>query len=97
MRQVKKVEIIISSLEINEVSEILDKVQVSGYTIIKNASGKGERGTTYNDLDREFSNSYFMTVCTNEQQLEQLVKMITPLLKKVGGVCLVTEANWLIH
>jgi len=52
---------------------------------------------TYNDLDREFSNSYFMTVCTNEQQLEQLVKMITPLLKKVGGVFLVTEANWLVH
>jgi hypothetical protein len=48
-------------------------------------------------LDREFSNSYFMTVCTNEQQLEQLVKMITPLLKKVGGVFLVTEANWLVH
>jgi hypothetical protein len=35
MRQVQKVEIIISSLEINEVSEILDKVQVSGYTLIK--------------------------------------------------------------
>jgi nitrogen regulatory protein PII len=97
MQQVKKVEIIISSLEVEEVSEILDKAKVSGYTVIKNALGKGERGFSYADFDEESSNSYVMTVCTNEQQLENLVNLLKPLLKKVGGVCLVTDATWVIH
>lgn len=97
MQQVKKVEIIISTLEVDEVTEILDQLQISGYTLIKNTSGKGDRGFTYNDLGKEFSNSYLMTVCTNEKQLNDLVDLLMPLLKKIGGVCLVTDANWVIH
>ncbi|MEC4988098.1 MAG: transcriptional regulator [Oscillatoria sp. PMC 1068.18] len=97
MQEVKKVEIIVSSLEIEEVLQILDNIKVSGYTVIKNTSGKGDRGVSDDDLDRVFSNSYILTVCTNEKQLNQLVEIITPLLKKVGGICLVTEANWVLH
>ena len=97
MQQVKKVEIIISTLEVNEVLEILDTVRVSGYTVINNTSGKGDRGMSDNDLGRVFSNSYIMTVCTNEKQLNYLVDEITPVLKKIGGICLVTDANWVLH
>ncbi len=97
MQQVKKVEIIISTLELNEVTEILDSIKVSGYTIMKNVSGKGDRGASYNDLGAEFSNTYIMTVCTNEKQLEGLVQELLPLLKKIGGVCLVTDSSWVIH
>jgi nitrogen regulatory protein PII len=97
VQQVKKVEIIISTLEVNEVLEILDTVRVSGYTVINNTSGKGDRGMSDNDLGRVFSNSYIMTVCTNEKQLNYLVDEITPVLKKIGGICLVTDANWVLH
>lgn len=97
MQQVKKVEIIISTLELKEVIEILDVVRVSGYTIFKNISGKGDRGISNDDLNGVFSNSYIMTVCTNQKQLEDLIDEITPLLKKVGGICLVTDANRLEH
>ncbi|BAU66648.1 Nitrogen regulatory protein P-II [Stanieria sp. NIES-3757] len=44
MQSVHKVEIIISSLKINEVLDILEKLRVSGYTVINPASGKGDRG-----------------------------------------------------
>ncbi len=97
MQQVKKIEIIISILEINEVLDLLDKIGVSGYTVIKNASGKGDRGISDAEIDRIFSNTYVMTVCTNEKQLDYLIAEITPLLKKVGGVCLVTDTNWVSH
>jgi nitrogen regulatory protein PII len=97
MQQVKKVEIIISTLELNEVIEVLNVVRVSGYTILKNVSGKGERGISNDDLDGVLSNSYVMTICTNQKQLDDLVDEITPLLKKVGGVCLVTDVNWVEH
>lgn len=97
MQPVHKVEIIISSLEINEVLDILEKTRVSGYTVIEHTSGKGERGMTDSDLGKAFSNTYILTVCTNEKQLEFLTEEVTPLLKKVGGICLVTEAGWISH
>lgn len=97
MQAVKKVEIIIVDLEIESVLDILNQVKVSGYTVIKNTSGKGDRGVANDDLGTVFSNSYIMTVCTNEKQLEQLVDTVTPLLRKIGGICLVTEASWVLH
>lgn len=97
MQAVKKVEIIIGDLEVESVLDILSQVKVSGYTVIKNTSGKGDRGVANDDLGTVFSNSYIMTVCTNEKQLEQLVDTVTPLLRKIGGICLVTEASWVLH
>lgn len=49
------------------------------------------------DLSRAFSNTYILTVCTNEKQLDFLVEEVTPVLKKVGGICLVTDATWINH
>lgn len=97
MQPVHKVEIIISSLELNKVLKVLETVDISGYTVINPTSGKGDRGYVESDLGREFSNSYILTVCTNEKQLRLLTEKITPLLRKVGGICLVTEAAWLNH
>jgi nitrogen regulatory protein PII len=97
MQSVHKVEIIISSLKLERVLKILDSVDVSGYTVINNTMGKGDRGVTDSNLDRAFSNAYVLTVCTNEEQLNFLAQEITPLLKKVGGICLVTEAAWINH
>jgi nitrogen regulatory protein PII len=97
MQSVHKVEIIVSSLKLDRVLKILDKIEVSGYTVIDNTLGKGDRGFTDTDLDRVFSNAYILTVCTNDQQLDLLTTEITPVLKKVGGICLVTEATWISH
>ncbi|GAA6620742.1 P-II family nitrogen regulator [Scytonema sp. NUACC26] len=97
MQEVKKVEIIIDTSYIEDTLKILESVSVSGYTIIKDTSGKGERGLSCPDIDCLFSSSYIMTVCTNEKQLDSLVQKITPSLKKIGGVCLVTDAKWVNH
>ncbi|MEA5509466.1 transcriptional regulator [Crocosphaera sp. UHCC 0190] len=97
MQAVNKVEIIISTLELNEILDILNSVRVSGYTVIENIAGKGDRGMSYNDLDRTSSNSYIMTVCTDKKQLDFLVEEVVKLLKRIGGVCLVTDSNWVVH
>ena len=97
MEQVKKVEIITNTLEIEKVLGILDKVGVSGYTVIRDVTGKGDRGKIIDDLETEaLTNGYVMSVCTQEQQYK-LVDAIRPLLKKYGGVCLVSEAQWIVH
>lgn len=97
MQPVHKVEIIISSLELSKVLEILETIDISGYTVIDSTSGKGERGFVDSNLGREFSNAYILTVCTNERQLNFLTEKVTPLLRKVGGICLITEAAWISH
>lgn len=97
MESVKRVEIITNTLELEQVLKILDKVGVSGYTIIKDVIGKGDRGRVIDDLETEaLTNGYVMTVCTEEQE-HNVVEAIRPILKKFGGVCIVTDAKWIVH
>ncbi|MFN3598994.1 MAG: P-II family nitrogen regulator [Aquificaceae bacterium] len=93
----KKVEIVVDSVFLNRVLEILERTGVSGYTVIKDALGKGERGVMAGDeLTDVFKNSYIFTICT-EETVNKIVQELRPLLKKVGGVCLVSDVLWLIH
>ena len=97
MQAVKRVEIVTDTLELDRVLALLDKVGVSGYTVIRNAEGKGHRGVrSGDDVTRVFQNSYVLAACT-EEQLEQVVAAVRPVLKRVGGVCLVSDALWVMH
>lgn len=97
MQNVQKVEIIVDTSCLNETLEILDKVQVSGYTIFDHTTGKGDRGETSDEFNYGFRSNYILTVCTNQKQLDALAESLTPLLKKAGGLSLITDALWIKH
>ena len=99
MEAIKRLEIITNSLEIPKFLKVLEKVGVSGYTIIKDVTGKGKgnRGRFIDDLEtQELINGYVLSVCTEEQEYE-VVEAIRPILKKFGGVCIVSDAKWITH
>jgi nitrogen regulatory protein PII len=96
-QNVQKVEIIIDNYYLQEVLNLLDKIEVSGYTLFNRTSGKGDRGESCDDFYCNFQSAYILTVCTNEEQLFSLQEMLKPLLTKVGGICLVTSAQWIKH
>lgn len=97
MMPVKKIEIIVDELELPSLLNLLDEAGVSGYTVIKDATGKGDRGVRGGgDLTRVFANSYVLTVCP-EDKLALIVETIRPILKQRGGVCLVSDAQWIVH
>ncbi|MCM0594451.1 MAG: P-II family nitrogen regulator [Gloeotrichia echinulata IR180] len=97
MEAVKKVEIITNTLELQKVLVILEKAGVSGYTIIEDVVGKGDRGRVINDLETHvLTNGYVMSICTEEQQ-QKLVAAIEPILQKFGGVCIVSDVKWIAH
>ena len=97
MQVVKRVEIVIDTLELDRILALLDKAGVSGYTVIRNAEGKGHRGIrSGDDLTSVFQNSYVLTTCS-EEQLAKVVAAVQPVLKRIGGVCLVSNALWVMH
>ncbi|MCS7088760.1 MAG: hypothetical protein NZL91_08700 [Thermoflexales bacterium] len=97
MRAIKRVEIITDALEIERVAQLLEQHGVTGYTIIRDVIGKGERGIRRGDeLSGVFKNSYLLTTCEPEQ-LPAIVEAVRPILKQRGGVCLVSDAMWVKH
>jgi len=97
MESVKRVEVVVDSVEVRRVTEALESVGVSGYTVIPTVSGHGERGFRDGDgVSGVFENSYVLTTCPPEQ-LQRVIEAIRPLLQETGGICLVSDAQWVRH
>ncbi|MGL5034742.1 MAG: P-II family nitrogen regulator [Microcystaceae cyanobacterium] len=94
LESVKKVEIIVSQLEVSAVLKIIKKNGIERYTIINNVSGWGEHGRYGDDL---ITNSCIMIICSNSAVAEQLSEAMQPLLKKLGGIFIITDAQWIAH
>lgn len=94
LQPIKKIEIIVSYLEVPAVLKILKKNLVKRYTVINNVSGSGEHGYSGDDL---ITNSYIMIICTELELAEQLSIAMQPLLKKLGGIFIVTDGQWIAH
>ncbi|MCX8023480.1 MAG: hypothetical protein N2745_12005 [Syntrophorhabdaceae bacterium] len=97
MKPLKKIEIVVDSVETEEILKILDEAGITGYTVIKDVFGKGERGQRDGQgLTSVFWNNYIITACPEELMLK-VVEAIRPILKRFGGVCLVSDTYWVIH
>lgn len=97
MKAVKKVEIVAESDFLPKIVRLLEKEQISGYTVIRNASGKGDKGVRDGyGLTDVFQNIYILLACS-EEELQRITEPLRALLKRIGGICLVSDAQWLIH
>jgi nitrogen regulatory protein PII len=97
VENVKRLEIITDALAMKEVCATLDKQGIPGWTIIRDVIGHGERGEqTGDELTDVFKNSYLLTTC-EPHDAQRIVEAVRPILKKRGGVCLVSDAQWVIH
>lgn len=97
MKQVFRIEIVVDALHSDQVLELLTRQGVSGYTLIRGVSGSGERGLQRGDeITGVSNNNYILTTCPPEA-LDAMTEALRPLLQEVGGICLVSEARWLLH
>lgn len=97
MRPVKRVEIIIDRPQLEDIIEAIERAKVTGYTIMHDVTGRGNRGRQMGDgLSGEFSNSYILIVC-EEEVAGQVVETVRPILKQRGGMCLVSDAVCVNH
>jgi nitrogen regulatory protein PII len=88
----KRIEIMASSLELNKLLQGLEKAGVSGYTIIRNVSGKNARGiSSDDDLFNGLDNVCVIAFC-DPAGLDAVIKKLTPILNKFGGECFISDA-----
>jgi nitrogen regulatory protein PII len=93
----KRVEVVIDAIELSAVCVVLDQAGVSGYTVIREVTGKGHRGDRGgDDLTGTLKNGYIFCAC-NEAQARAVVETVRPMLKRLSGVCLVTDCMWVEH
>ena len=97
MQPVKRIEIIVDAPEVPALLAILQAHGADGYTIIRPVTGAGDRGERRDDEPGGGSaNAYVLTASAPEKAAD-LVEAVRPVLKKRGGVCLVSDAQWVIH
>ncbi len=97
MEAVKRIEIVVPEVVLRELTALLEAHKVSGYTVTRGLSGKGHRGAQVGDgLSNEFNNAAVLVAC-EPTALTPLTEALRPLLKRYGGMCLISDAMSLKH
>lgn len=92
----KRIEIVIDEEALGKLLGLLRTAGVRGYTFIKHAGGLGSRGERLpDDYALEEKNALVILAC-EEKQAERLVMALRPRLKEFGGMCLISNCEWVI-
>lgn len=97
MENIKRVEIIVPRAEVENVLSLFSREKVEGYTLIDKVIGMGHRGIQDGmGLTDAFTNSMIVWYCA-PTKFEKLKESIRDLLEDSGGICAVSDANWVKH
>jgi nitrogen regulatory protein PII len=95
MKTGKRIEIVIAAFEAERVVDLLEQGGVSGHTLIRDVSGKGERGRRLGDDPVGASgNVLILAICASEK-VDGIVASLEPVLRKFGGIVVVSDCSWL--
>ena len=98
MKACKRIEVVIEQTLSTRIIDLLDSVGAPGYTLLDSASGKGDRGIRRaNESTGTFTNCVFVIACDDDDMVQTIVEAIRPVLSVSGGICLVSEAQWVRH
>ncbi len=95
-KAVKRIEMVMHKHVIEEIEEKLNENKVSGYTIIPDVLGRGERGL-HSSISLGALQYYYLLLSCDEKDVEMIVDIVNPYLNSYGGMCLVSDASWVVH
>ncbi|MDJ0848141.1 MAG: transcriptional regulator [Myxococcota bacterium] len=97
MRDVKRIEIVVEAAQQARIERLIEEAGIDGFTLLHTVAGRGQRGAREGDgLSDAFQNVYFV-IAAPAERMEAFVESVRPVLKRVGGICLVSDARWLKH
>ncbi|WP_447979232.1 P-II family nitrogen regulator [Candidatus Nitrospira bockiana] len=92
LHPMKEIKIIVQGEHQYFVTELLDRVKASGYTIFNNVSGKGHHGFHEGHLMfNDTSSQVMILTVVPEEKLEPILAGLTPLFNKHSGVMFVLD------
>lgn len=92
----KRIEIVVEEESLGDLLGLFKSVNVRGYTFIKHAGGLGTRGERHpDDYALQEKNAVVILAC-EENQAERVITALRPRLKDFGGMCLVSDCQWVI-
>lgn len=97
MIPVKRLEIVIDAPFSDRVTTLLARHGLTGWTVMRGAMGRGERGDQHGDEMTGVSSNHFIVTTCAPEALDALVEDLRALLTHCGGMCLVSDAYWLRH
>ena len=69
MTPMKRLEFVIDALELSAVCAVLEQAGVTGYTVVREVTGKGERGDRGgDDLTGALKNGYIFCACNEPRR-----------------------------
>ena len=90
----KRLDLIFSERELDEMLKCLEKAEVPGYTVMKHVTGRGPERVVSEDM--EFTglgaNAHVIVFC-QEEVLERIKNNVQPILSYYGGVAYISEAS----
>ncbi|WP_407681007.1 P-II family nitrogen regulator [Pseudohaliea rubra] len=95
MHPCKRIEIIVERSQIDRLGRLLAAAGAPDYTLIHHAGGHGDRGhRRADDVTDTDENCVFILAVEQDEVVAAVVEGVKPILQRVGGTCLVTEAVW---
>lgn len=97
MEKQKRVEIIVGNYDLPQLLRLLSQQQINAYTLIPDIRGNGDRGPRDADgLTEAFKNSMLLLYCT-DKSWENLKEPLRTLIKRVGGMVVLSDCEILLH
>ena len=96
IKSMKRIEIVINEESLDDVLTLFRDANVRGYTVIKKAGGLGSTGERDpDDYILEQPNVVMVLAC-DENQAEKVVTTLHPKLNDFGGMCLISDCQWVL-
>ena len=92
LHPMKEIRVIVSGEHRAFVTELLDKVQATGYTVIGNVSGKGHHGLhEAHFMFSEMESLVMIMTVVSEEKVEPILAGLRPLFDRYSGVMFVAD------
>ncbi|MEN0021205.1 MAG: hypothetical protein AAF747_10010 [Planctomycetota bacterium] len=93
MRAVKRIEIIIEKPHIPKVRSMLDSLGITSMTIFESVAGFGDRGDRIGSGVSDAQVMHALLTTCQPDQIDDLSAQLEPLLRRLGGLCLISDAT----
>ena len=97
MIPVKRLEIVVDAPHSRHVTRLLESHGLTGWTLLRNVTGSGERGRQLADELTGVSSNHLILCACQPEVFETLMEELRALLVRTGGMCLISDAQWLRH